>query len=289
MSNVVSLFQKKKHYSQRSSLTRDQVKAKIVDLKSRIALLETMSQKSTIEIEEKIMYSVKQEREKKQNSLWQKVEELEDTRRKCWLAFDSVCDFLSKEEEVTDALSKSKAANFKVEMLEWQFGDNSSFKDQIEFVLMKLRNETEQLQKQLMNSVPSSVSSLVDDMGTTGALLVEEIQDHWEYFEFSSTKDERSAATSLSSSNSISIGNILPFSLKPSTSQGYQTFTDHVQGANLTLKAKVLKVKINRPWFRPSLFQNRELKLVSDLYTIIVVDPFDFVGKYILVFVPYNI
>ena len=107
-----------------------------------------MSERSTTKIDEKQLRVVQQDCNKKQENVRLKVEELEYTRQRCWLIFDSLCDFWRKEEDVKDALSESTAANFKVEILKWQFGDNSSLKDEIELVLMKLKNESKQLQQQ---------------------------------------------------------------------------------------------------------------------------------------------
>ena len=200
-----------KNNSQETPLTADQVEAKISDVQARIALLEALSEKSTIVIDEEHLDMVNRELNKRHETLSQVTQELEDTRRRCWLAFDSSCEFWSKEENVMDALSHSAAANFKVEELKSKFGNSSIVKDQIELVLSKLRNQTEELQEQLVDSVHTSVSPLVSDIGTTEELSVEEVHDQWKYFEFSSSK--AAAVTSLSSN--ASIGSIFPFSPKP--------------------------------------------------------------------------
>ena len=170
--------------------------------------------------------------------------------------FDSLCDLWKEEEEVKDALSESAAANFKMEMLTCQFGDNSSLKHQIEYVLVKLRNESELFQEQLSHSMSSVVphDQLVRDIGTEETLSLEEIQDRWKHFEFSSTRETKAVHNS--------IGNILPFNPKPSAFPGKHTFVSKIINANVMLKAKLLKVNINRPWFTESLFHDREFKLV---------------------------
>lgn len=245
-------------------LTRDQLQAKLGDVESRIAFLEALSEKSAAEVEETMMNFVKQERSKRQELLLREVQELEDTRRSCWLAFDSVCEYWRKEEKVIDALYESTAANFKAEMLEWQFGENSSLKDQIQAALVKLRNESESLQTELVTSARSLASPLANDMGNIETLSLKEVHDQWRYFEFSSAKV--ASASSRASEAPGSIGSILPFNPKLSTSHGFPTFSEYVKGANVSLKAKLLKVKINRPWFKPTLFHNRELKMVSNFW-----------------------
>ena len=175
--------------------------------------------------------------------------------------FDSLCDLWKKEEEVKDALSESAAANFKMEMLKCQFGDNSSLKHQIEDLLVKLRNESELFHEQLTHSMPSVIPQLVSDIGIEEALSLEEIQDHWKYFEFSSTNENKVAPSASVMYNSI--GDILPFNPKPSSYPGKHTFASYIQNAKVMLKAKLLKVKISRQWFTESLFHDREFKLVS--------------------------
>ncbi len=247
-------------YSQEIPLTRDQLQAKVGNLNSRITFLEELRGKSTAEVEETMIQHVTDERSRKHESLLQKVQELEDTRKSCWLVFDALCDFWRKEDEAMDALAESAATDFKAGMLDWQFGENSSLKDQIELALAKLKNESQQLQKQLLNSANSLVTPLVSDMSGTDPLSVEEIQDQWKYFEFSSNKDSDSALPD--SSAPVSIASILPFDPKPLAFHGYPTFSEFVRGASIAVKAKLLKVKISRPWFRPLLFHNREFKLV---------------------------
>ena len=217
--------------------------------------------KSTTRIEERQLRVVQLDCNKKQESLRLKVEELEYMRRKCWLMFDSLCDMWNLEEEVKNDLSESAAANFKLEMLKCQFGDNSSLKHHVENVLVKMRNDSELFQEQLTHSMPSVVPQLVSDIGIEEALSLEEIQDQWKYFEFSSTNENKVAPSASVMYNSI--GDILPVSPKPSSYPGKHTFASNIQNANVMLKAKLLKVNINRPWFTESLFHDSEFKLVG--------------------------
>ena len=211
-----------------------------------------MSEKSTIKIEQTDINDVKQEQTNKHESLWKEALELENISKRCWVKSDPTCDIWSEEDDVVHALSETAAANFKIEMLEWYFGQNSSLKG-IDYVLEKLRNKSKSLQKQLLDSESLLISPFASDIGRTEILSLEEVKDKWEYFEFSSTADTKGM---------VSIGSILQFSPKPSIYQVYNTFSKQVESANVKIKAKLLKVKISRPWFSPSLFQNREFKLV---------------------------
>ena len=221
-----------------------------------------MSEKSTSKIDEKQLRVVQQDCKAKQENIWLKVEEFEYTRKHCWLMFDSFCDSWRKEEEIKDALSKSTGANFKVEMLQWKFGENSSMKDEIAPVLAKLKNETKQLRdlEQILSSDSSTVSSLIRDIESTEPLSLEEIQDKWQYFEFSSTSKSNGTLVPVAYKH---LGSILSLGHKPFAFSRHRSFASYIQNANVLLKAKVLKVNINRPWFRESLFHNRHLKLVS--------------------------
>lgn len=229
-------------------------------------MLEAMRDASSTELDENDMAEVKKAHEDKEKFLQQSMKTLEESRKTCWLKPGESCDIQKKEEEVATALSESSSSKLNVEMLEFQFGANAQMKGQIDVVLEKLKDESEQLKNQLEESKPSSGSPLVEDVGKTEALQLEEIQDDWAVFEFSSTKSSKeTTAKGMKSTTSTSVGTIFRFVPKTSVSAsvGRQSFSEHVKSASLKVKAKLLKVKINRPWFRPDLFRNREFKLVS--------------------------
>ena len=218
-----------------------------------------MSKRSANKVEDKQLRVVQHDCDEKKKHVRKKVDDLEYLRKRCWLMFDSQsCDFWEKEEEVKDALSDSTAANFKLEMLKLLFGDSSSLKQQIDLILMKLRNETMELQEQIINGASATLPPIVTGVGDTQQLSSEEIRDQWQYFEFSSKGGDNSAIDTFNS-----IDNVLFFNPKPSSFPGHNTFASIVQNATVFMKAKLLKVKINRPWFKESLFHDRELKLVS--------------------------
>ena len=153
-------------------------------------------------------------------------------------------------------------------------------KDQINVVLAKLKGERDQLERQLAESDPSSTSSLVENVGTTEPLEAQEIQDNWLLFDFSSTKSSKEQSSkSVKTGMSVSFSTWLPLGLVGSpasgsvggalsSSVGHQSFSEHVKSADVKVKAKLLKVKINRPWFRSDLFANKEFKLVSTFNVI---------------------
>lgn len=202
------------------------------------------------------MNDVKQEQTNKHVSLWKEAEELENISKRCWIKSDPSCDIWSEEDDVVHALSETAAANFKIDMLEWHFGQNTSLKG-IDYVLEKLNNKSKDLQKQLLDSKSLLISPFASDIGRTEILSLEEVMDQWEYFEFSSAANTKGM---------VSIGNILQFSPKPSIHQAYHTFSKEVESAHVKIKAKLLKVKISRPWFSPSVFHSREFKLVCHLF-----------------------
>ena len=235
-------------------LTRDQLLAKLESVKTRIKLLQAMRDTTSSELDETDIriQDVKKGRDEKDKTLTESTKGLEETRKSCWLGiFGKDCDIKKKEGEVTKALSESSAANLRVETLEFQFGAKSQMKAQIEVVLARLNLESDQLERQLEESQPSSSSSLVDDVGTTQPLDAQEIQDNWLLFDFSSTKSSKeSSSYSFDSSSTATYGNWFTASGTVSSSFGYQSFSEHVKSADVRIRAKVLKVKINRPWFR---------------------------------------
>lgn len=135
------------------------------------------------------------------------------------------CDIVDKEGEVSEALSKSSAANLRVSTLEFQFGAKSQMKDQIEVVLAKLILESEQLERQLEESKPSLSSSLVDDVGTAEPFEPQEIQDNWNMFDFSSTKASKEQSSHrVDMSTTVSIDYMLVASCSVSNCFGHESF-----------------------------------------------------------------
>ena len=251
-------------------LTRDQLQAKLESVKSRITLLKAMRDTTSSELDEKDsrVEDVKKDRQEKENALKESTKGLEEARKSCWLdkkKKNKKCDIGNKENEVSKALSESSAANLRVETLEFQFGAKSQMKGQIDVVLARLNLESDQLERQLEESQPSSSSSLVEEVGTTQPLDAQEIQDNWLMFDFSSTKSSKeSSSLSVETSTTATFGTWFA-SGSVSASVGHQSFSEHLKSADVKVKAKVLKVKINRPWFRSDLFMNREFTLVCSI------------------------
>ena len=113
-----------------------------------------------------------------------------------------------------------------------------------------------ELQEQIINGASATLPPIVTGVGDTQQLSSEEIRDQWQYFEFSSKGGDNSAIEIFIDN---SIDNVLFFNPKPSSFPGRNTFASIVQNATVFMKAKLLKVKINCPWFKESLFHDREL------------------------------
>ena len=246
--------------------TRDQLQARLQSVKTKITLLEAMLKSSTEELKDTDRETLKKQCEATKKKLTDSVSSYKKATDICWL--QNTCEVGNKQQEVVDALKDNTDANLHLEMLEFQFGAKSQLKSQIDVVLARLKSEKETLENDIKESTPSSGSPMVEDLGTTEALDLEEIQDNWALFEFTSTKSSKeSSQSSVKSSTKASIGSWFPFSPKGSVSAstGHEHFSEHLRSADVKVKAKVLKVKINRPWLRADLFNNREYKLVSNL------------------------
>ena len=210
------------------------------------------------------MKKLKEERKTKEEKLKSSTKNLEEARQSCWFGlFGKTCDVQNKEGEVQDALLESSAANLRIESLEFQFGAKSQMKDQINVVLARLIADRDHLERQLAESEPSSSSPLVDDVGTTEPFTSQEIQDNWAILPQNQTKNLKVIVLH-DTKNSASFGYAFVASASVSASVGHQSFSEHVKSADVKVKAKLLKVKINRPWFRTDLFINREFTLVSN-------------------------
>ena len=233
-------------------------------MKTKITLLKAMLASSTEELKEEDRDKLKKRSEETKTKLTESVAKYKKASNFCWFGTD--CQVSREQQEVADALQENTDANLNLEMLEFQFGAKSQLKGQVEVVLARLELEKTTLEDQIKESEPSSSSPMVDDLGTTEELDLEEIHDNWALFEYTSTKSEKETSqSSVQSSTKASVSSWIPFTPKVSvsTSAGRKSFSEHLRSADLKVKAKVLKVKINRPWFRADLFSNREYKLVS--------------------------
>ena len=230
-----------------------------------------MQASSTNKLDETHRKKMETECEKTSTKLKESITNYKKAHDICWL--DNTCDIGNKQQEVVDALKQNTDANLHLELLEFQFGAKSQLKSQIDVILARLELEKNTLEDQISKSEPSSGSPMVDDLGTTEELDLEEIQDNWALFEYTSTKSSKeSSQSSVQSSTKVSASSWIPFWIpgaSVSTSAGRKSFSEHLRSADVKVKAKVLKVKINRPWFRADLFRNEEYKLVSNLRNIL--------------------
>lgn len=199
------------------------------------------------------------------------VGELEGMRESCWVGgnYESCSKINAMEDKLVETLSESTAANLQLEMLKSQVGAESQMIGQINVVLETLEREKKNLEKELAEAKknPSSGSGLVEDMGKSEKLSLEEMQDNWASFDFSSTTtSQESKSSGTQTSTKASVGSLFPFvgpKVDVAASTEHTSLSSHLSNVNLKVKAKLLKVKINRPWFRPDLFSNRDFKLVS--------------------------
>ena len=230
-----------------------------------------MQASSTDELDPETRDKLKKRSEETKTKLTESVTNYKKASNFCWYGTD--CQVGSKQQELTDALKENTDANLKLEMLEFQFGAKSQLKGQVDVILARLELEKTTLEDQIKESEPSSSSPMIDDLGTTEELDLEEIQDNWALFEYTSTKSSKeSSQSSVQSSTKVSASSWIPFynpGASVSTSAGRKSFSEHLRSADVKVKAKVLKVKINRPWFRADLFRNEEYKLVSNLRNIL--------------------
>jgi len=229
-----------------------------------------MQASSTEELNKDKRAQLKKQCDETNDKLTDSIKKYKEAHDICWL--ENTCEIGNKQQKVVDALKQNTDANLHLELLEFQFGAKSQLKSQIDVILARLELEKTTLEDEISKSEPSSGSPMVDDLGTTEELDLEEIQDNWALFEYTSTKAEKETSqSSVQSSTKASVSSWIPFypGASVSTSGGRKSFSEHLRSADVKVKAKVLKVKINRPWFRADLFRNEEYKLVSNLRNIL--------------------
>ena len=99
----------------------------------------------------------------------------------------------------------------------------------------------------------------------------EQLDANWMRFSFDSaaSKSQTDSSSSYSSvSTSVSVGFAMwSASASYSRSKSQQNFKSSMNSAKVAVQGELLRVTIQRPWFRPSLFQNAHLQMVSIFYS----------------------
>lgn len=134
--------------------------------------------------------------------------------------------------------------------------------------ITQLNDEIAALHKQLPTApkpIPPDVNKA--KINGTGHLSPQEIEQNWMSFSFDSETSSSSTvtgSTTYKAAASSSLRELLwSVSGSASYSRSTQDFSSKTSSAKIAVSAKLLKVQIQRNWFRPSLFSVGSLKMVS--------------------------
>ena len=128
-------------------------------------------------------------------------------------------------------------------------------------------------QKTALYSSMGSVNPLIGSIAYSDPKVVESIitskkDDQWLQFEFNSEDMESSKTTTssrmlLKSSFSAGIPWLIGASGRSTKDVKKKVYDETMSNAELKVKGKLLRVHIKRPWFKPEIFDDRNLEFVS--------------------------
>ena len=137
---------------------------------------------------------------------------------------------------------------------------------------------------QIIANIDSSIEDYKKSLSTSGVPLSqlaqhsadskEQLDSQWLQFEFDSSKSSQQTDTSYSyssySASASARGWFWSASASYSSSQAQQDFRTQMNSAKVGIKGELLRVTIQRPWFRPSLFRSAQYQMVSICCTTIL-------------------
>ena len=176
------------------------------------------------------------------------------------------CQEISKSRKKLEEASQAETEAQSVsDMMKNNLEAYKSTNPSLNAILVQLNNEIDELQKKY-ESAPTEAPILRKASGK-GEMSGEEIAQNWMAFTFDSEKSSKSRDTSSSTTKvAASTSFFAQFTLGAgmSYSRSHQEFHEKMSSSDVSVSAKLLRVTINRNWFRPSIFRNSNLfKMVS--------------------------
>ena len=139
---------------------------------------------------------------------------------------------------------------------------------------LKAEKEELETQKQLVKASLGKVDPLIGGVLNSDPIVIASIidskkEDQWMQFAFDS-EDFKQDTSYKSSHTSISAsaragGWFWSAGYSYSRSKSKTSFQDAMSQSTLKAKGKLLRIHIKRPWFKPEVFDDRNLNFVSDL------------------------
>lgn len=167
-------------------------------------------------------------------------------------------------QQSADIAQAQTAGNSAINQLTAYTGNNGS----MEVIIKQLNDEIAELKRQLSTAqkpIPPDAEGA--KINGTGHLSSQEIEENWMSFTYDS---ETSASSTVTSSTtykaaaSLSVGGLFwSVGGGASYSSSSQDFSKQMKSAQVKVSAKLLRVTIERNWFRPSLFSVSKLQMVD--------------------------
>lgn len=135
--------------------------------------------------------------------------------------------------------------------------------------LATIRKNIDKLRTEL-EKAPLSFSGILSTANNSNDVTEEERQDAWTSFEFDSTQSSNIVYTESDMYQLLFQWGIDAGYWNEKgqiTSRAGATLSSAVSSSHIIMRAKFLKVRVNRPWLKVSIFQNTALTTVYTTYT----------------------
>ena len=189
-------------------------------------------------------------------------------------AADSCEAFMMSSNNLTTALRSEADSIANVGDYNWASNNKAVYIESLKSKRTELEN-----QQQLVLAALGKVDPLVGSIVNSNPDVIEAIidsrkEDKWLQFEFNSEEEEsKKTEKSSSKSSRFSVGYsgwFVSGSYSSQSSESKYELSDTMSKASLKAKGKLLRVFIKRPWFKPEVFDDRNLDFVSCIYNVIV-------------------
>ena len=268
------MFKYRDQANKYSALSGDQIRLQIGRLKAKKTMLLSLKNAPISPVATKALEDAKKETESADSELQNAAGKAETNRQKCLtqrgcsISQDAIncSDFTNSSDATSEIIDLNSQKYSCAESLGSQLNKTiqNGYYDQI---IAHIDSTIDELRKSLtMSGVPLS------QLAQHAADSQEQLDSQWLQFQFDSSKSSQQTDSSSSySSYSTSVSASYLFysaSASYSTSNAQQKFQTQMNKAKIGVKGELLRVSIQRPWFRPSLFRSAQYQLVRTLSRI---------------------
>ena len=168
-------------------------------------------------------------------------------------------DYESKLENSTDIIFENSELYACVKDLGFQVEDVNTTKESIGSLIEQIDREISELNQDLRR-----VGAKFPSLARHAADSQDQLDSRWLHFDFSS-QHYKSSSTYNSKHYSVAVSAKASFGFWSvrssfSYSRSEQSFQSSMNSANVQVKGELLRVTVNRPWFRPSLFRSHHFQ-----------------------------